>query len=148
VRVVRPSNVYGPYDDFNPATAQVIPSLIHKVLNEQGPVKVWGDGSAIRDFIFSDDVAYWMTEALEHAPSNYPINLGNGVGLSIKKIADTIVEIANPSCELQWEPTGPVGDPIRVMSMERAKAVIGFESRTSLVDGITRTIKWYKNQRK
>ena len=147
VRVVRPSNVYGPYDDFNPATAQVIPSLIHKVLNEQGPVKVWGDGSAIRDFIFSDDVAYWMTKALEHAPSNYPINLGNGVGLSIKKIADTIVEIANPSCELQWEPTGPVGDPIRVMSMERAKAIIGFESRTSLVDGITSTIKWYKDQR-
>jgi GDP-L-fucose synthase len=146
VRVVRPSNVYGPYDDFNPATAQVIPSIIHKVLNSKGPVKVWGDGSAIRDFIYSEDVAYWMTKALERAPSNFPINLGNGVGLSIKEIADTIVKIANPSCELQWEPTGPVGDPIRVMSMERAKAVIGFESRTNLVDGITRTIDWYRNR--
>ena len=144
VRVVRPSNVYGPYDDFNPATAQVIPSLIHKILNSKGPVKVWGDGSAIRDFIYSDDVAYWMTKALEHAPSNFPINLGNGVGLSIKEIAGTIVAIVNPSCELQWEPTGPVGDPIRVMSIERAKAVIGFKTRTSIVDGITKTIDWYK----
>jgi GDP-L-fucose synthase len=146
VRVVRPSNVYGPYDDFNPETAQVIPSLIHKVVNSKGPVKVWGDGSAIRDFIYSDDVAHWMIKTLELAPSNYPINIGNGIGLSIRNIANTIVEIANPGCELQWEPTGPVGDPIRVMSMARAESVIGFHQRTALIDGITRTVNWYKNQ--
>ena len=146
VRVVRPSNVYGPYDDFNPATAQVIPSLIHKVLRADSPIKVWGDGSAVRDFIFSEDVAYWMLETLERAPSNYPINLGNGSGLSIKSIAETIVRIINPDCKLVWDSSGPVGDPIRIMSMNRAKEVLGFHQLTTIEEGITRTVDWYREQ--
>ena len=146
VRVVRPSNVYGPYDDFNPATAQVIPSLIHKVMFSNSPIKVWGDGSAVRDFIFSEDVAYWMLEALERAPSNYPINLGNGHGLSIKTIAETIVRIINPNCNLVWDSSGPVGDPMRVMSMDRAKEVLGFHQLTTIEEGITKTAKWYREQ--
>ena len=133
VRVVRPSNVYGPFDDFNPATAQVIPSLIHKVMHADSPIKVWGDGSAVRDFIFSEDVAHWMLEALEKAPSNYPINLGNGHGLSIKSIAETIVREIDPECKLLWDSTGPAGDPIRIMSMDRAREVLNFQQITSII---------------
>lgn len=146
VRVVRPSNVYGPFDDFNPATAQVIPSLIYKVLHATSPINVWGDGSAIRDFIFSEDVAFWMLEALEKAPSNYPLNLGNGNGLSIKTIAETIVRVINPDCKLLWDSSGPVGDPIRIMSMDRAKEVLGFHQITSIEEGITKTVAWYREQ--
>lgn len=146
VRVVRPSNVYGPFDDFNPATAQVIPSLIHKVLHANTLVKVWGDGSAIRDFIFSEDVAYWMLEALEKAPSNYPINLGNGYGLSIKTIAETIIRVINPDCRLVWDSSGPVGDPIRIMSMDRAKEVLDFHQITTIEEGIAKTVAWYREQ--
>ena len=146
VRVVRPSNVYGPFDDFNPATAQVIPSLIYKVLHANMPIKVWGDGSAIRDFIFSDDVAYWMLEALEKAPSNYPINLGNGQGLTIKMIAETIVRVINPDCKLVWDPAGPAGDPIRIMSMDRAKEVLDFHQKTTIEQGIIKTVAWYREQ--
>lgn len=146
VRVVRPSNVYGPFDDFNPETAQVIPSLIYKVLHATSPINVWGDGSAIRDFIFSEDVAFWMLEALERAPSNYPINLGNGNGLSIKTIAETIVRVINPDCKLVWDSSGPVGDPIRIMSMDRAKEVLGFHQITSIEEGITKTVAWYREQ--
>lgn len=146
VRVVRPSNVYGPFDDFNPATAQVIPSLIYKVLHATSPINVWGDGSAIRDFIFSEDVAFWMLEALEKAPSNYPINLGNGNGLSIKTIAETIVRVINPDCKIVWDSSGPVGDPTRIMSMDRAKEVLGFHQITSIEEGITKTVAWYREQ--
>jgi len=146
VRIVRPSNVYGPNDDFNPETAQVIPSLIYKTLNANGPVKVWGDGSAIRDFIFSEDVAFWMLEALERAPSNFPLNLGNGVGISIKEIAETIIQFANPECELEWDANGPAGDPIRIMSMDRTKSVLGFYQRTNLAEGIAKTVEWYRGQ--
>jgi GDP-L-fucose synthase len=146
VRVVRPSNVYGPFDDFNPVSAQVIPSLIHKVLNSSGTVKVWGDGSALRDFIYSEDVGYWMLEALERAPSNFPINLGNGIGISIKDIAEKIIAIIDPSCELEWVKTGPTGDPVRILSIERAKDVLGFYTRTNLEQGILNTVNWYKNQ--
>ena len=146
VRVVRPSNVYGPFDDFNPASAQVIPSLIHKILHSDGPVKVWGDGSALRDFIYSEDVAYWMLEALERAPSNFPINLGNGEGISIKDIAQKICSIIDPNCELEWVSSGPTGDPVRIMSIERAKDVLGFYTRTDLEQGILKTFNWYTNQ--
>ena len=146
VRVVRPSNVYGPFDDFNPASAQVIPALIHKVLYSNGTVRVWGDGTALRDFIYSEDVAHWMLEALEKAPSNFPINLGNGVGVTIKEIADIIVSIIDPSCALEWEKSGPTGDPVRIMSIERAKNVLEFYTRTELNQGILKTVNWYKNQ--
>ena len=74
VRIVRPSNVYGPHDDFNPKTAQVIPSLINRILNGENPLVVWGDGEAERDFIFSED-AFWMLEALKSSPAILPINL-------------------------------------------------------------------------
>jgi len=90
VRIVRPSNVYGPYDDFNPATAQVIPSLIRRVLDGENPMRVWGDGSAIRDFIYSEDAAYWMLVAMEKAPPCLPINIGSGrIGEEINGIGSS-----------------------------------------------------------
>jgi GDP-L-fucose synthase len=146
VRVVRPSNVYGPYDDFNPKTAQVIPSLINKVNSAKDEIEVWGDGSAIRDFIFSEDVAYWMLEALEKAPSNYPINLGSGEGITIKEIAESIINVINPRIKIKWNPSGPVGDPVRVMSMDRAREVLRYSLRTSLTEGLIKTNDWFKSQ--
>ena len=148
VRVVRPSNVYGPYDDFNPSTAQVIPSLIHKANSGGAEMNVWGDGSAIRDFIYSEDVAYWMLEALEKAPSNYPINLGSGEGVTIKDIAETVIRVVKPDMRINWIPSGPVGDPVRVMSMERAREILGYTQRTSLAEGLAKTNSWYQDQLK
>ena len=146
VRVVRPSNVYGPCDDFNPLTAQVIPSLIHKANSSLDVIDVWGDGTAIRDFIYSEDVAFWMLEALEKAPSNYPINLGSGAGVTIREIAETVVKIVRPELRINWIPSGPVGDPVRVMSIERARKVLQFTPRTSLAEGLAKTNNWYQNQ--
>ena len=148
VRVVRPSNVYGPYDDFNPSTAQVIPSLIHKANSGNHQMDVWGDGTAIRDFIYSEDVAYWMLEALERAPSNYPINLGSGEGKTIREIAETVVKVVKPDIEINWIPSGPVGDPVRIMSMERARKVLGYTQKTSLSEGLAKTNNWFQNQPK
>ncbi len=146
VRIVRPSNVYGPYDDFNPLTAQVIPSLIHKANSGVDEIDVWGDGSAIRDFIYSEDVAFWMLEALEKAPSNYPINLGSGDGVTIREIAETVVKIVKPDMRINWIPSGPVGDPVRIMSIERARKILGYTQRTSITEGLSKTNNWYQNQ--
>jgi GDP-L-fucose synthase len=143
VRVVRPSNVYGPFDDFNPKSAQVIPSLINRVVNANEEVRVWGDGSAIRDFIYSEDVAHWMIKALEHAPSNFPLNLGSGIGITIKVVAEKIVSIANPSCLLSWDPSGPTGDPVRVMSMKRSEETLNFKQVTDIDVGLEKTIAWF-----
>lgn len=146
VRVVRPSNVYGPYDDFNPSTAQVIPSLIQKANSGVDEIDVWGDGSAIRDFIYSEDVAFWMLEALEKAPSNYPINLGSGEGVTIREIAETVIEIVKPDLRINWIPSSPVGDPVRIMSIERARKILGFTPMTSITEGLSKTNNWYRNQ--
>ena len=146
VRIVRPSNVYGPYDDFNPNTAQVIPALIHRMVNGENPVHVWGDGSAVRDFIFSEDVAYWMLEAVENAPAGLPLNLGNGQGITIKEVAETIARIVNTTPKIQWDVSKPSGDPCRTLAMDRAIEVIGYHTQTTLEEGIRKTVEWYCDQ--
>lgn len=147
VRIVRPSNVYGPFDDFDPRSGQVIPALIRRMLDGEDPVVVWGDGSAIRDFIFSDDVAYWCLEALDKAPPCTPVNLGSGTGCTIKALVETIARNLPVQPQIEWDPSKPAGDPVRLMSMERAKKLIGFSPRTSLDEGIRQTIAWYREHK-
>ncbi|GJL59375.1 MAG: GDP-L-fucose synthase [Nitrospirales bacterium] len=147
VRVVRPSNVYGPFDDFNPATGQVIPALIRRVLDGESPVRIWGDGSAIRDFIFVQDVVDGLLLAMEHAPPCFPLNLGSGVPTTIRQLAEIIVAESRVSTAIEWDPSKPAGDPVRLLSMERAEATIGFHPKISLRDGIRQTIYWYTQNR-
>ena len=143
VRIVRLANVYGPYDNFDPHIARVIPSLIHRMTSGEDPVKIAGDGTAVRDFIYSEDVVEGMLSALEKAPPCLPINLGSGVGHTIKSVAETVADLVPKRPRIQWEPTRPTGDRIRVLATERAKQVLGFEARTSLREGIKKTIDWY-----
>tara|TARA_R110002110_G_scaffold180184_2_gene386144 strand:- start:12252 stop:13244 length:993 start_codon:yes stop_codon:yes gene_type:complete len=142
VRIVRPSNVYGAFDDFNPQTAQVIPSLISRVLSGENPLTVWGDGTAIRDFVYSKEVAHWILEALKEAPPCLPINLGSGTGYSIKEVANVISKLHNPTPQISWDTSKPSGDPIRIMNMDRAKKHLNFKRIWSLEDGIRETIEW------
>lgn len=142
-KIVRPSNVYGPYDDFNPKTAQVVSALIARMAGGENPVKIWGDGSVIRDFIFVDDVVEGMLLALEKAPPCVPINLGTGRGVTIKKIAQTITNIIPTKPKLEWDIGKPTGDPVRILSMKRAENLLGFKAKTSLENGIKKTVGWY-----
>lgn len=147
VRVVRPSNVYGPYDDFDPSTAQVIPALIGRAMSGENPMEVWGDGSAIRDFIYSDDIAHWMMVVLENAPPNTPINIGSGEGVSIKEVVETVINCAPNPINVEWDTSKPTGDPVRILSTKKAEELIGYHPITTLPDGIERTMDWY-NQNK
>lgn len=147
-KIVRPSNVYGPYDDFNPKTAQVIPALIARMVGGENPIKIWGDGSAIRDFIFVDDVVEGMLLALENAPPCVPINLGNGKGVTIKKIAQTIANATGTKAKLRWDINKPTGDPVRILSTGRAENLLHFKAKTSLENGIKKTVEWYLKSEK
>ena len=147
VRIVRPSNVYGPFDDFNPATAQVIPALISRMVGGENPVRVWGDGSVVRDFIFSEELADWLLVALEKAPPCLPINIGNGQGTTIRELAETIARLVPEPPKIEWDAGQPAGDPIRILSMERAKELLGFRLKTGLEEGIKKTIEWYLQNR-
>lgn len=143
ISIVRPANVYGPFDNFDPKTGMVIPSLIHRALSGENPFVVWGDGSPVRDFIFAKDVAIGMLLAVEKGV-NVPINLGCGTGITVKQLAETIAKfVPGEPTKIVWDKTKPKGDKKRVMDMTRAKKLLGFECQYSLEDGIKETITWY-----
>ena len=146
ISIVRPANVYGSYDNFDPNNAMVIPSLIKRAMDGETPLTVWGDGSPIRDFIHAHDVARGMMLAVEKG-INEPINLGSGTGVTIKEIAEIVAKnVPNGPIELVWDTTKPAGDAKRLMDMTRANNY-GFKPQISIEQGIIETINWYaKNQ--
>ena len=142
IAIVRPANVYGPGDDFSP-TGMVIPSLIRRITDGENPLSVWGDGSTVRDFIYSRDVARGMMLALEKGADCTPINLGSGTGVAIRDVVDTLVDIVDDPPEVVWDASKPTGEPIRLMDSTRAREKIGFEPQVSLQEGIRETLDWY-----
>lgn len=152
VKIVRPSNVYGPNDDFDPRTAQVVPALIARLLGGENPLTVAGDGSAVRDFIFVEDVVEGMLRAMLDAPPCLPINLGDGKGISVRELVGTLVEVVVemgllPRVEVRWMADRPQGDTVRILDTTRARQVLGFTPPTSLREGLRRTVEWYVTHR-
>ena len=136
--IVRPANVYGPNDNFG-QWSMVVPSLIKKAM-ENDVLSVWGDGSPIRDLIYTDDVVKGMIHMVENQVTE-PVNLGSGDGVTIKEVADIIASYFQ--LDIEWDETKPMGDSKRLMSTERAES-LGFTPQTSLENGIVKTIQWYK----
>ena len=123
----------------------VVPSLIKRALDGENPLTVWGDGSAVRDFIYADDVAKGMLLAMEKTRGE-PINLGSGRGTSIKKLVGIITDNLEDKPEVVWDVSRPSGDKKRVMDISRARA-IGFEPAVSIEEGVRRTMEWYRENR-
>lgn len=142
ISIVRPANVYGPYDNFDPENAMVIPSLIRRVVDGERPLTVWGDGSPIRDFIFAKDCARGMMLAVEKG-INEPINLGSGSGITIKQVAEMVAKHApGGKAEIVWDTDKPKGDAKRLMDMTRA-AGYGFQCEVGIEEGVKTTMEWY-----
>jgi len=138
--IVRPANVYGPYDNFDLKNAMVVPSLIRKAF-ENEVLDVWGDGSPIRDFIHAKDVARGMIFAVENKITK-PINLGSGTGVTIKELAETVADYFKKP--IQWSPENPSGDARRIFSMDKANSY-GFFPEVSIKEGVKSTIEWFLN---
>ena len=136
--IVRPANVYGSHDNFDLDSAMVIPSLIRKAYSDD-VLRVWGDGSAIRDFIHARDVARGMIFVVENKITE-PLNLGSGDEISIRRIAQAVAKEAK--VDINWDLSKPTGDPRRVFDMSKAKAY-GFEPLISIEEGVKETIEWY-----
>ena len=144
ISIVRPANVYGPFDNFDPENAMVIPSLINRAISGENPLTVWGDGSPIRDFIHAKDVARGMLLAVEKE-INEPINLGSGKGITIKEVAEAVANnTPGGTIPIIWDTSKPKGDAKRLMNITRAKSY-GFECKISIEEGIKETIIWYLN---
>jgi GDP-L-fucose synthase len=144
ISIVRPANVYGPFDNFDPDNAMVIPALIRRAVEGERPLTVWGDGSPIRDFIQSHDVARGMLLAVEKG-INEPLNLGSGSGVTIKELTEIISRnVPGGPIELVWDSSKPNGDHKRLMDMTRAKSY-GFLPQIGIEEGVKETINWYIN---
>jgi len=144
ISIVRPANVYGPYDNFNPNNAMVVPSLIRKA-QESDVLEVFGDGSPIRDFIYSDDVARGMLHVVENKITD-PINLGSGGGYSIKNLVELVLKYSGRDIPVKWLTDAPSGDSKRLMSVDRMKKY-GLETTISLEEGIKLTTEWFLNNK-
>ena len=143
--IVRPCNVYGPGDNFDPDSAMVIPSLMYRIYHKEDPVLIWGDGSAIRDFAYSRDVAEGVILALYYGTKSQFVNLGSGKGYSIKELVETLHSFID--FNYKFDATKPSGFPKRVMDISLARKLIHYNPTTSLRDGLKQTWDWFvKNQ--
>jgi GDP-L-fucose synthase len=145
IAIVRPANVYGPFDNFDPQNAMVIPSLVRRAMDGENPLVVWGDGSPVRDFIHARDVARGMMMVMEKG-CGQPVNLGSGVGVTIRRIVEVIVGNLKAKPEVVWDTSKPSGDRKRLMDMSRARS-IGFEPQISIEQGISEVMDWYGKNR-
>jgi GDP-L-fucose synthase len=143
IAIIRPTNIFGPFDNFDPQTAMVVPALIARVASGENPLVVWGDGTPIRDFLYSRDCAEGMLLALEHGANCTPINLGGGHRTSIGQIAKMIGNSFPNPPKIEFDPSKPGGQPLRVLDISRAKEMLGFAPRVSVEQGIRETVEWY-----
>ncbi|MCP4590315.1 MAG: GDP-L-fucose synthase [bacterium] len=145
-----PVNLYGPGDNFDPATSHVIPALIKKCMDaiESGTdhITCWGSGDASREFLYAEDAAEGILLAAEHYNGSEPVNIGAGHEITIRDLVEKIAALTGFDGELRWDPTQPDGQPRRCLDTTRAKARFGFEARTTLDQGLRRTINWYRSQ--
>ena len=146
-----PVNLYGPHDNFDPASSHVIPALIRKFLEAvergAGEVVCWGTGTATREFLYVEDCAEAIALATERYDGREPVNVGTGFEISIRKLAELIAEKTGFKGMLVFDSTKPDGQPRRSLDVTRAREAFGFQATTEFDEGLTRTIQWYRNAR-
>lgn len=139
--IVRLANIYGPGDNFNPESAMVIPALMHRILNSENPLVVWGDGTVVRDFLYSRDAAAGILLALHYGTAGDFVNIGSGIGFSIR---DIITELQSfIKFNYVFDATKPSGPRERVMDISKAKNLFGFIPETELGKGLRLTWEWF-----
>jgi GDP-L-fucose synthase len=143
-----PVNLYGPGDNFDPASSHVIPALIRKCVDavETGAPEVvcWGSGRATREFLFVEDCAEAIVLATERYDEPDPVNIGAGFEISIRELAESIAGLTGFAGRLVFDPSKPDGQPRRSLDVTRARDAFGFAATTEFRDGLRRTIEWYR----
>ena len=143
-----PVNLYGPGDHFDPAVSHVIPALIKKCVDAQARgdrvIEVWGTGEPTREFLYVDDAAEGIVMAAEHYDGHAPVNLGSGREISIRDLVHLIARETGFTGDIRLDASKPDGQPRRALDTRRAAEAFGFRARTDFVEGLRRTIAWYR----
>ena len=146
VLVVRPGNLYGPFDKFTKSESKVIASLIRKAVEGQNPLEVWGDGHDIKDFLYVDDFVEGMIAAFRSPNITGPVNIASGVEVTIREVIKIILKITeNSDGKVSFDASMPSMIPVRRISISKIKSSTGWEPSTDLRSGLEKTINWYKS---
>jgi GDP-L-fucose synthase len=141
-----PTNLYGPHDNFDLETSHVLPALMRKFheakLKVSGFIDVWGTGSAQREFLHVDDLASACLFMLEHYEDDEHVNIGTGIEVSIRELAETLRDVIYPSAELRWDTTKPDGAPRKLLDVTKMTNA-GWRHSISLTEGINSTYQWF-----
>lgn len=143
-----PVNLYGPRDNFDYEDSHVIPAMIRKFVEARdrgdATVRLWGDGTPTREFLYVDDAAEGIVLAAERYDGADPVNIGAGFEVSIGDLARTIAAATGFAGEIIWDATKPNGQPRRMLDVSRARERFGFSAQTGLQEGLERTIAWFE----
>jgi GDP-L-fucose synthase len=144
---VMPTNLYGPNDNFDLQSSHVLPALIRKFIEatnqKMGELTLWGTGSATREFLYVEDLAKAIRFCAENYDSDEHINIGTGIGITIKQLAQKIAELSNFNGQINWDSTKPDGMPVKVLDITKITD-LGWAPTVSLDTGILKTIAWYR----
>lgn len=146
-----PVNLYGPGDNFDPASSHVIPALIKKCVDARETnapvVEVWGTGAASREFLYVDDAAEGIALAAERYDAPEPVNLGTGVEITIRALVELVAKETGYRGKIRWDASKPDGQPRRSLDTRRAAQLLGFTAQTPFREGLRTTIQWYESRR-
>jgi len=142
--IARTTALYGPFDDFNLDTCHVIPALVHKISDKQNPLEVWGDGSEKRNFIYVEDFVDGLLLMLETYCEADPINITSSEISTVQDVIQYAIEKVNYSPDINYDKTKPTMIPIRIVSTSKAERILNWKAKTSLKEGIAKTINWYR----
>lgn len=145
VVVVRPANIYGPFDKFDWETSHVLPALIRRVVERHDPIQVWGDGKDIKDFIYVDDLVEGLLLAMEKMNGFDPINLASGQQYCLRDLLTLMLKIDGyENVRVVYDASKPTMIPKRLIDPTKAKQLLGFEAKTPVEEGLRKTIAWYR----
>jgi len=143
--VVRPGNLYGPFDKFDWEKSKVIPAIMRRAIERHDPFEVWGDGMDLKDFLYIDDCIDGLILAMEKLEEFEPINIASGIPVTIRDVLTQILKSADyDDADVQYDSSKPTMIPKRMIDISLAKEKLGFEPKVSLQDGIHKTVQWYK----
>ncbi|MGD0335703.1 MAG: NAD-dependent epimerase/dehydratase family protein [Candidatus Omnitrophota bacterium] len=144
--IVRPSNIYGPYDDFDFATSHMMAATIRKVIERNSPIRIWGTGDDVRDLIYIDDFIDGLILAAEKIPLFDCVNVAQGKAYSVKEILQVALDIDGyKNADIVFDTTKPSMIPVRLIDVSKAEKMLGFRAKTDIREGIIKTIGWYRN---
>ncbi len=144
--VVRPANIYGPHDDFDWESSHVLPALIRRVVERHDPIRVWGDGRDIKDFIYIDDFVDGLLISMDKISGFDVVNIASGQQFRLRDVLDLIVRLDGfGHAKIEYDTSKPTMLPKRLIDPSKAEKLLDFKTKTPIEEGLKNTIQWYRS---